>query len=125
MGLRLIRVGLAVGDIEAATLFYRALTGMPGRRVTPGRHHFPLGSTVLELYDPRAEGDEFDSRPNADHVYFAVDDLDGLFHRAQSMGFGDIDDHLGEADTGERAFYAADPWGNPLCFVDAGGPIGG
>lgn len=100
---RLFRVILPVPDIEAAAAFYGAWLGMPGRRVSPGRHYFDCGGTILACFDPRADGDAFDAGPNPDHVYFAVDDLEAT--RARPWG--------------ERSFYARDPFDNPICFVDA------
>jgi predicted enzyme related to lactoylglutathione lyase len=68
-----------------------------------------------------------DPRPNFDHVYFAVDDLENVYRRAQGVGglstvIGDGGLPMGEIRTrpwGERSFYVQDPFGNPLCFVDS------
>jgi catechol 2,3-dioxygenase-like lactoylglutathione lyase family enzyme len=46
------------------------------------------------------------------HPAFAVDDLDAL---AAQLGDAQWDDEL----PGVRRFYAADPWGNRLEFVEA------
>jgi predicted enzyme related to lactoylglutathione lyase len=73
--------------------------------------------------DPGARGEP--ARPNSDHVYFAVADLEAAHSRAQALGAlarGQV--HGGSAAEivrrpwGERSFYAVDPFGNPLCFVD-------
>jgi uncharacterized glyoxalase superfamily protein PhnB len=82
---------------------------------------------VLAVYSPAGDGDPTTSRPNFGQVYFAVDDLEGHFERAQALGClqghtGDGGLPMGEIATrpwGERSFYADDPFGNPLCFVDA------
>ena len=82
MAVRLFRVILPVSDIEKAAAFYSKLFGMPGERVSPGRHYFNCGGTILACYDPRADGDDFDAKPNPDHIYFAVDDLESTHQNA-------------------------------------------
>jgi uncharacterized glyoxalase superfamily protein PhnB len=115
---KLYRVILCVSDIEAAADFYRQLLNQPGRRVSPGRHYFDCGGTILACFDPRADGDDFDARPNPDHVYFAVEDLEAVFRVAQRLGCQQIDPAIETQPWGERSFYARDPFGNPICFVD-------
>ena len=115
---RLFRVILPVNDIERATQFYQAVLGVPGERVSPGRHYFDCGGTILACYEPRADGDDFDARANPDHVYFAVADLEGTFARAREAGCAAIDEKIVTQPWGERSFYAKDPSGNPICFVD-------
>jgi uncharacterized glyoxalase superfamily protein PhnB len=117
---RLFRVILPVGDIELAAKFYGELLGQPGRRVSKGRHYFDCGGVILACFDPRADGDEFDARPNPDHFYFAVADLEAVFERARRLGCKEIDSEIKVRPWGERSFYAKDPFGNPLCFVDEG-----
>jgi catechol 2,3-dioxygenase-like lactoylglutathione lyase family enzyme len=125
--LSLYRVILPVDDLDRAAPFYETLLGQPGMRVSPGRHYFRCGPVTLALYSPRADGDERDPRPNFDHVYFAVDDLQAVFERAERLGglsseTGDGGLPMGRIATrpwGERSFYLRDPVGNPLCFVDA------
>ena len=119
MAPRLYRVILPVFDIERATSFYRRLLDMPGRRVSPGRHYFDCQGTVLACYDPRADGDSFDARPNLGYLYFAVADLAAAFARAKAAGCAALDPHIATRPWGERSFYAQDPFGNPICFVDA------
>jgi predicted enzyme related to lactoylglutathione lyase len=124
---RLFRVILPVDDIEAAATFYAALLEDAGMRVSPGRHYFKCGDVMLAVYAPRADGDDRTPRPNFDHVYFAVDDLPAVFARAQRVGglsavIGDGGLPMGQIAVrpwGERSFYLSDPFGNPLCFVDA------
>ncbi len=123
---RLYRVILPVTDIEALVAFYATLLDDPGMRVSPGRHYYACGDVVLALYEPRADGDDRVPRPNWDHVYFAVDDLNHVFARAKRLGglsteMGDGDLKMGEIARrpwGEVSFYMSDPSGNPLCFVD-------
>jgi uncharacterized glyoxalase superfamily protein PhnB len=115
---RLYRVILPVSDIKAATAFYAALLEQPGRRVSSGRHYFDCGGTILACFDPRADGDDCDARPNPEHIYFAVEDVDAIFSRARRLGCNRIDSQVQTQPWGERCFYAIDPFGNPICFVD-------
>jgi len=115
---RIFRVILPVTDIEAAAAFYGALLEKPGRRVSKGRHYFDCGGVILACFDPRRDGDNFDARPNPDHVYFAVADIDALFQRASRLGCLEIERQVMTRPWGERSFYAKDPFGNPICFVD-------
>ena len=124
---RLYRVILPVDSLDDAVRFYAALLDDAGMRISPGRHYFRCGEVTLAVYDPAADGDARTPRPNFDHVYFAVDDLDTVFARAQRLGtlskeIGDGNLPMGEIARrpwGERSFYLQDPFGNPLCFVDA------
>jgi len=120
----LYRVVLQVSDMPAAVRFYEALLATRGRDIHGTRHYFDCGPVILALVDP-AEDDE-PARPNPDHVYFAVDDLPAVHARARRLGClaaGEVHDApAGEIVVrpwGERSFYARDPAGNPLCFVDA------
>jgi catechol 2,3-dioxygenase-like lactoylglutathione lyase family enzyme len=124
---RLYRVILPVDALEVAARFYVALLDDPGMRISGGRHYFRCGEVTLAIYDPVGDGDARTPRPNFDHVYFAVDDLEAVFARAQRLGtlsnaIGDGGLPMGEIARrpwGERSFYLQDPFGNPLCFVDA------
>jgi predicted enzyme related to lactoylglutathione lyase len=94
--------------------------------VSPGRHYFDCGGVILALYNPGADGDDPNVRPNPEHIYFAVDDLEAAFARAERLGglspeIGDGRLPMGaiaRRPWGERSFYMDDPSGNPLCFVD-------
>ena len=118
MAVRLFRVILPVSDIEAAAAFYARVLGMAGRRVSPGRHYFNCGGTILACYDPRADGDRLDAKPNPDHIYFAVDDVDETYKLASAAHCQKLDP-IKTWPWGERSFYAIDPFGNPICFVDS------
>jgi len=117
---------MPVWDLDAAVRFYQALLDDAGMRISPGRHYFDCGGVILAVFSPKGDGDAAEPRPNFDHVYFAVADLDALFARAQQTGglstrVGDGKLPMGEIATrpwGERSFYMKDPFGNPLCFVD-------
>jgi len=120
---RVFRILLEVADIERATRFYAELLGDPGRRVHGGRHYFDCGDLVLGLVDVAPANRAPHAAPQA--VYFAVADLEAAFHRAQAADALSAERVHGEPagkivarPWGERSFYAVDPFGNPLCFVD-------
>ena len=115
---RLFRVIVPVGDIEVAARFYSTVLGDPGRRVSPGRHYFGCGGTILACFDPRADGDPWDARPNPDHLYFAVSDLEDSLARVQAEPSSVVHRAIETQPWGERSFYCSDPFGNRLCFVD-------
>ena len=125
--LTLFRVIIPAGDLEASVSFYSTLFDQPGMRVSGGRHYFRCGAVTLAVYNPSGDGDSVQPRPNFGHVYLATSDLEGCFQRAQLAGglasdIGDGGLPMGEIATrpwGERSFYLDDPFGNPLCFVDA------
>lgn len=122
----LFRVILPVGDIERAAAFYAAVLGAPGRRVSPGRHYFDCEGTVLACFDPQADGDGYAAKPNPEPLYFAVADLRSVYGACESAGavfaegappgVGPLG-RIARRPWGEESFYAADPFGNPLCFV--------
>jgi len=116
--MKLFRVILPVTHIALAERFYSQLLGIPGKRVSPGRHYFDCGGVILACFDPRADGDGFDLPANPEHVYFAVDDLEAQFARAEASGCAMPADGIKTRPWGERSFYARDPFGNRLCFVD-------
>ena len=123
----LYRVILPVNDIERAAHFYAAVLGEPGRRVSGGRHYFggdKAGGAILACYSPKDDGDA--PRYGADwhqhplqYVYFSVDDLDAARKRCVSAGAQDITS-IGTKPWGETMFYAIDPFGNPISFVETG-----
>lgn len=114
------RVILPVGNIGTAEDFYSMVLGTPGERVSPGRHYFDCGGTILACYDPAADGDELGEgwrhHPNQ-YIYFSVGDLEAVRDRVESAG-GRIDEEIETMPWGERIFYAKDPFGNPIAFVD-------
>ena len=113
----LYRVIMPVPDIEQGVEFYRKVLDMPGEPVAGAtRHYFRCGATILALANPGEHDIEF--RPNVDHVYFAVADLEAAHRRAQDAGAPELEDEIATRPWGERCFYCRDPFGNPLCFVD-------
>lgn len=124
---KLYRVIVPVADIEQAAAFYGAILETTGRRVSPGRHYFDCEGTLLACFDPKADGDRRPARPNPEHIYLAVDDLEACFERCRGAGAkldpGKLSSggNLGEIALrpwGERSFYIFDPFDNPVCFVD-------
>lgn len=121
---KLYRVILQVSDLDEAAEFYTRLLGTAGRRIRGGfRHYFDCGAVILALVDPSADGE--DARPNPDNIYFSVGDLEAVHARAKELGCLSTGDVHGEPageiikrPWGERSFYAFDPFGNPICFVE-------
>jgi catechol 2,3-dioxygenase-like lactoylglutathione lyase family enzyme len=125
-GPRLFRLNVETGDIARAGDFYAALLGQPGRPQAGQRVYFEAGAVTLQVVQAEAP------HPAAKALYFAVEDLDSLHARAGALGCldpGEVHGMPAGAPVvrpwGERSFYAADPWGNPLCFVEAGTVYGG
>lgn len=119
---RLYRVILPVADVDRAATFYGALLGLPGERVSPGRHYFDCGDVILACYDPAADGDEVAEgwRKHAnEYLYFSVTDLEATHRRAERLGAGGLTP-IADMPWGERLFYATDPFGNPISFVQRG-----
>ncbi len=117
----LYRVIQPVTDIAAAARFYAGVLGVPGARVSPGRHYFECGGTILACYDPAADGDAVGEgwRHHASqYLYFSVDDLEAAEERVVQMG-GTVHAGIARMPWGERMFYGKDPFGNPISFVDA------
>ena len=116
----LYRVILPVSDIDRAAAFYSALFNTPGQRVSPGRHYFNCGNTILACYDPVADGDGDQDgwrfHPHQ-YLYFAVADLEVMMARVQKAG-GTIERGIQTMPWGERLFYARDPFNARISFVD-------
>jgi predicted enzyme related to lactoylglutathione lyase len=120
---KLFRVVLQVSDLDKAAGFYSKLLGATGRRIHGARHYFDCGAVILALLDP-ADG-RLKAKPTPDQVYFSVKDIDQVHTRARKLGCLSKEkvhaESGGEIVTrpwGERSFYARDPFGNRLCFVD-------
>jgi uncharacterized glyoxalase superfamily protein PhnB len=114
---RLFRVILPVSRIEDAAVIYSADLGQAGVRISPARHYFGCGGTVLACFDPRADGESWDSRPNPDHIYFAVDNFDAYHRRVSERPNTTTLRPIEIQPWGERSFYCTDPFDNKLCFV--------
>jgi uncharacterized glyoxalase superfamily protein PhnB len=120
---KLFRVALQVGDLDQAAAFYAKLLDDEGRRIRGSRHYFDCGAVILAIVDVTAG--KLKPQPIPDYVYLAVSDLEQVYERARALNCLALDSVHGEAageivkrPWGERSFYAEDPWGNGLCFVD-------
>ena len=78
---------------------------------------------ILALLERTAGG--IAPRPSPGCLYFAVDDLEAVHARAKRLRCLSTEDvhgasggQIGVRPWGERSFYARDPFGNELCFVD-------
>jgi predicted enzyme related to lactoylglutathione lyase len=120
----LFRIILQVSDLDKAAQFYASLLADEGRRIPrASRHYFDCGPVILALVDVTAGGEA--AKPLPDHIYFAVNNLEDVHARASELGCLSTDDVHGASageivkrPWGELSFYAEDPWGNGLCFVD-------
>jgi catechol 2,3-dioxygenase-like lactoylglutathione lyase family enzyme len=121
----LYRLILQVDDLDKAEEFYGTLLGERGRRIPrAGRHYIDCGPVILALVNVTAEGNQ--PQPLPDNIYFSVNDLEAVHARARALNCLSTEDVHGDSagdivkrPWGERSFYAFDPWGNPICFVDA------
>src|SRR5215813_1838601 len=121
---KLFRIALQVADLEQAAAFYAKLLDDPGIPIPRGsRHYFDCGGIILALVDVAKGGEK--PQPTPDYIYFAVNNLEEVFERAQALNCLAQDRyHDQEAGQivkrpwGELSFYVEDPWGNGLCFVD-------
>jgi len=116
---RLYRIILHVSNIERGAEFYHKVLGLAGDRVNSNRHYFDCGGTILALVEPPRKGTGRKVKTNPAPIYFAVAGIESLHARAREAGCRSIDEGVEEQHWGERAFFAEDPFGNPICFVDA------
>ena len=114
----IFRIFVPVTDFEKAIDFYQRLFETEGRLIRQGRQYFDCGPVIFAVI-------ENSGTPISDHIYFSVPSLEALFTRAKDLNcLEHIDLHGSRADEivvrpwGERSFYARDPFGNGLCFVD-------
>jgi catechol 2,3-dioxygenase-like lactoylglutathione lyase family enzyme len=125
---RIFRVLLPARNLNQSRRFYEALLSVRGRSVGGGRIYFDCGPVILGILDYSSVSAS-QLTPPTEALYLATNDLDGVFHRARKLRcltpgllHDDPSNPLGEVVVrpwGERSFYAEDPSGNPLCFVDA------
>jgi catechol 2,3-dioxygenase-like lactoylglutathione lyase family enzyme len=122
---RIFRLTIEVAGIDEATALYAKLLAMPGKRHPGARHYFDCGGVILSLIDPTQGG--MTPTPSPKSIYFAVDDIAAVHARARELGVlapfqvhGQPASEVTKRPWGERSFYATDPWGNELCFVEDG-----
>lgn len=121
---KLYRIILQVSDLDKGAEFFAKLLGTEGRRIGGGfRHYFDCGAVILALIDPSPNDKE--ATPNPDNIYFSVEDIEAIHKRASELGClstGDVHGapagEIVKRPWGERSFYAFDPFGNPICFVE-------
>jgi predicted enzyme related to lactoylglutathione lyase len=92
--MKLYRVIHPVPDIDRAAAVYARLLDDPGERISPGRHYFDCGGTILACYDPVADGDGEQGgwrHHPSQYVYFAVADLEAAYQRAEEVGCKIVD----------------------------------
>jgi hypothetical protein len=118
---RLFRINIEVGSVEQANEFYSRLLEVEGRPQMGARVYFDAGGVTLQVVEAQHP------HTAAKALYFEVSDLDAVHARATNLGcLSDDQVHGTPAGMavvrpwGERSFYADDPWGNPLCFVESG-----
>jgi catechol 2,3-dioxygenase-like lactoylglutathione lyase family enzyme len=110
-----IQIAAPVGCEDAARKFYGSILGMKEIEKPPllrarGGCWFECGDQQLHV------GVEQDFRPaRKAHPAFAVADFDELRQALAGHGVAVTDD---ENLPGTRRFYAEDPWGNRLEFVE-------
>jgi len=111
-----IQIAAPEGCEPAAREFYRDLLGMREVEKPPllrarGGCWFQCGDQQLHI------GVEKDFRPaKKAHPAFAVANLDELRELLHSRGVETVED---DSLPGARRFYASDPWGNRLEFLEA------
>ncbi len=115
---RLFRLILPVSNLEKAAAFYSRLLGLEGRSVGGGRLYFDCGPVILALLETGKPSDP-------EQLFFAIADLEEVHARARDLGclsqekvHGASASEILTRPWGERSFYASDPFGNRLCFVD-------
>ncbi len=117
----LYRVILPVSDIDLAAKFYGYVFQVDGQRVSPGRHYFDCNGVILACYDPSADGDDVGQgwmHHENQYLYFSVSDLAAVRNRIEDAGGHNLTE-IELMPWGERMFYALDPLGSRLSFVDA------
>jgi hypothetical protein len=118
---QMFRLNVEVGNVAEAARFYGLLFDMVARPQAGSRVYVTAGPVTLQIVQTSPP------HPAAKALYFTVNDLDAVHARALSLGclskemvHGLVGGDVNVRPWGERSFYADDPWGNPLCFVESG-----
>lgn len=121
-GLRLFRLNVETTDLDRAAAFYEALFTTKVARAPGKRFYLDAGGVALQVVEVGGA-----PQTAAKALYFATDDLDAVHARASALGALAQDTIHGQPagavvvrPWGERSFYAEDPFGNPLSFVEEG-----
>jgi catechol 2,3-dioxygenase-like lactoylglutathione lyase family enzyme len=116
---KIFRVAVEVSNIDEAAAFYGKLLGTEGKRHPGARHYLDCGGVTLSV--------QLTPTPGPRSLYFAVRDLEAAHARAEGLKalapyevHGEAGGTITKRPWGERSFYAVDPWGNDLCFVEEG-----
>ena len=125
--MKLYRVIVPVRDIEEASRFYASVLGEPGKRVSGGRHYFAgahKGGAILACYSPRDDGDATRYGetwlPHAlQYIYLSTENIKAARDRCLEAGAEEVT-NIEKMPWGETMFYAKDPFGNPISFVESG-----
>jgi predicted enzyme related to lactoylglutathione lyase len=119
---QLFRLNVEVADLDQAHTFYSTLLDVPGRGQSGSRYYFTCGAVTLQVVDVHRA-----VQPLPKSLYFTVRDLDAVHTRAARLDclatervHGEPGGDITVRPWGERSFYVDDPWGNSLCFVEAG-----
>lgn len=119
--LQLFRLNIEVGELAAARQFYGTLLGAETRGQAGNRFYINAGPVAIQVVGVPSP------HTAAKALYFRTADLDAVHERAAALGalsreavHGLEGGDISVKPWGERSFYANDPWGNPLCFVEAG-----
>jgi hypothetical protein len=122
------RLTVEVGNLDQAEEFYNKLFDTKGLRAPGARVYIQAGPAALQVVDVSSVSAP---HPAAKSLYFTVRDLQAIHDRAKMLGalseelvHGSSGGEIAKRPWGERSFYAEDPWGNPLCFVEAGTTYG-
>lgn len=118
---RLYRVILPVSNIDVAANFYGHIFDDAGERVSSGRHYFDCNGVILACYCPSADGDDLGDGwlfHENQYLYFSVPDLEILRDRIEEAGGRNLTE-IERMPWGETMFYAVDPLGSRLSFVNS------
>ncbi|HEY2511203.1 MAG TPA: VOC family protein [Polyangiaceae bacterium] len=122
---KIFRVTFEVSNLDEAAAFYAKLLDVPGKRHPGARHYFECGGVVLAVLDVAQGGVR--PTPGPKSLYFAVNDVEAVHARAAALKalapfkvHGQAAGEVVVRPWGEKSFYATDPWGNELCFVEEG-----
>lgn len=116
---KIFRIILEVADLNKAAAFYAELLSSKGRIVGGGRCYFDSDDVILALLEAK------NPQKIPQYIYFSVNNLNEIHARAKKldclsteMVHGSSAGEIIKRPWGELSFYAQDPYGNGLCFVD-------